>query len=42
EIVITVTGNGLKDPQWALEGANELIKVSVDAASAARELGLAN
>lgn len=42
EIVITVTGNGLKDPQWALEGANELIKVSVDAASAARELGLVN
>lgn len=42
EIVITVTGNGLKDPQWALEGANEPIKVSVDAASAARELGLAN
>ena len=42
EIVITVTGNGLKDPQWALEGANEPINVSVDAASAARELGLAN
>ena len=42
EIVITVTGNGLKDPQWALEGANEPIKVSVDSASAARELGLAN
>lgn len=42
EIVITVTGNGLKDPQWALEGANEPIKVSVDAASAARELGLVN
>jgi len=42
EIVITVTGNGLKDPHWALEGAAEPIKVSVDAASAAKELGLVN
>lgn len=40
EIVITVTGNGLKDPQWALEGANDPIKVEVDAAKAAVELGL--
>lgn len=40
EIVITVTGNGLKDPQWALEGANEPIKVPVDAAAAALQLGL--
>lgn len=40
EIVITVTGNGLKDPQWALEGANEPIKVSVDAKAAAQQLGL--
>ncbi|MFM7139888.1 MAG: threonine synthase, partial [Actinomycetes bacterium] len=30
-IVITVTGNGLKDPHWALEGAKDPIKVSVDA-----------
>lgn len=40
EIVITVTGNGLKDPQWALEGANEPIKVAVDATQAAKHLGL--
>ena len=38
--MITVTGNGLKDPQWALEGANEPIKVSVDAKAAAQQLGL--
>lgn len=42
EIVITVTGNGLKDPQWALEGAAQPIKVDVDAAAAAIKLGLAN
>lgn len=40
EIVITVTGNGLKDPQWALEGAANAIKVSVDAEKAAIALGL--
>lgn len=39
-IVITVTGNGLKDPQWALEGAPEPIKISVDTDSAAQALGL--
>ena len=38
-IVITVTGNGLKDPHWALEGAKDPIKVSVDAKSAAEALG---
>ncbi len=38
-IVITVTGNGLKDPHWALEGAKDPIKVSVDADSAAKALG---
>ena len=38
-IVITVTGNGLKDPHWALEGAKDPIKVSVDAKSAASALG---
>lgn len=38
-IVITVTGNGLKDPHWALEGAKDPIKVSVDAKSAAKALG---
>ena len=38
-IVVTVTGNGLKDPHWALEGAKDPIKVSVDAKSAAKALG---
>ncbi|MFM7139760.1 MAG: pyridoxal-phosphate dependent enzyme, partial [Actinomycetes bacterium] len=38
-IVITVTGNGLKDSHWALEGAKDPIKVSVDAKSAAKALG---
>jgi threonine synthase len=41
-IVITVTGNGLKDPQWALENAPEPIRVAVDAEAAARSLGLDN
>jgi threonine synthase len=40
-IVITVTGNGLKDVQWALEGAGEPVSVPVDAERAAAELGLA-
>lgn len=40
-ITVTVTGNGLKDVQWALEGAADPVKVPVDAAVAARELGLA-
>lgn len=39
-IVITVTGNGLKDPQWALEGAKETVKISVNAEAAAEALGL--
>ena len=39
-IVITVTGNGLKDPQWALEGAKETVKISVNADAAAEALGL--
>ncbi len=38
-IVITVTGNGLKDPHWALEAAKDPIKVSVNADSAAKALG---
>lgn len=40
EIVVTVTGNGLKDPQWALEGAVNAIKVSNNAEQAAKALGL--
>jgi threonine synthase len=43
-IVCTVTGHGLKDPQWALRQADwsELVpvRVSVDAVSAAVALGL--
>ena len=41
-IVITVTGNGLKDVQWALEGQSEraLKVVPVDVAAAANALGL--
>jgi threonine synthase len=39
-IVITVTGNGLKDPQWALENTKSAIKIPVDAQKAAIALGL--
>jgi threonine synthase len=40
KIVCTVTGNGLKDPQWALKDAPEPIVVPVDATAAARAIGL--
>ncbi len=39
-IVITCTGNGLKDIPWALEGAKDPVIVPVDAAAAAAALGL--
>ena len=43
-IVCTVTGHGLKDPQWALRNADGSdvtpTRVPVDAYSAARALGL--
>ncbi|MGB3764030.1 MAG: threonine synthase [Ornithinimicrobium sp.] len=43
-IVCTVTGHGLKDPQWALKGADgddiEPTRISVDAYSAAKALGM--
>jgi threonine synthase len=39
-IVATLTGNGLKDPQWALENAQEPVVIPVDVAAAARALGL--
>lgn len=39
-VVCTLTGNGLKDPQWALEAAPDPIVVPVDAAVAAIALGL--
>lgn len=40
-IVITCTGNGLKDIPWALEGANDPIIVPVNVEAAAAALGLA-
>ncbi|WP_051839222.1 threonine synthase [Streptomyces sp. NRRL F-5126] len=40
-IVCTVTGNGLKDPDWAVQGAPQPVTVPVDAAAAADQLGLA-
>lgn len=39
-VVCTLTGNGLKDPQWALADAPEPVRVGVDADAAARLLGL--
>jgi threonine synthase len=40
-VVCTLTGNGLKDPQWALENAGDPVRVDVDARAAAIALGLA-
>jgi threonine synthase len=40
-VVCTVTGHGLKDPEWAISGAAAPVTVAVDAMAAARELGLA-
>ena len=39
-VVCTVTGNGLKDPHWAIDGAPDPVRVPVDAARAAAALGL--
>ncbi|HTU76967.1 MAG TPA: threonine synthase [Trebonia sp.] len=39
-VVCTITGNGLKDPDWALSGAPAPITVPADAAAAAAALGL--
>jgi len=39
-ITVTVTGNGLKDPDWAINGAPTPPKIPVDAAVAAGVLGL--
>jgi threonine synthase len=39
-IVITCTGNGLKDIPWALEGAKDPVSVPVNADIAAQALGL--
>ncbi|HTZ45674.1 MAG TPA: threonine synthase [Jatrophihabitans sp.] len=40
QVVCTVTGNGLKDPEWAISGAPAPVTVPVDAHAAAAELGL--
>jgi len=39
-VVCTVTGHGLKDPEWAVNIAPRPATIAVDAAAAARELGL--
>jgi threonine synthase len=39
-VVCTLTGNGLKDPDWAIAGAPAPLTVPVDAAAAAAALGL--
>ena len=39
-IVCTLTGNGLKDPQWALADAADPVIVPVDVHAAAAALGL--
>lgn len=40
-VVCTVTGNGLKDPEWAIAGAPAPATIPVDGHAAAVELGLA-
>jgi threonine synthase len=39
-VVCTLTGNGLKDPEWAITGAPRPITVPVDGYAAAVHLGL--
>jgi threonine synthase len=41
QVVCTLTGNGLKDPDWAVAGAPEPTRVAADPAAAAAALGLA-
>jgi threonine synthase len=40
-VICTITGNGLKDPDWALSGAPAPATVAVDSGAAAAALGLA-
>jgi threonine synthase len=40
KIVCTVTGNGLKDPDWAVAGAPQPTTIPIDATAAAERLGL--
>ena len=39
-VVCTVTGNGLKDPEWAIAGAPTPITIAADVVLAAKALGL--
>jgi threonine synthase len=39
-VVCTVTGNGLKDPEWAIAGAPAPITIPAEVSAAAEELGL--
>jgi len=39
-VVCTITGNGLKDPDWALSGAPAPATIPADATAAATALGL--
>ena len=39
-VVCILTGNGLKDPEWAIAGAAAPATVSADASAVAAELGL--
>jgi len=39
-VVCSLTGTGLKDPQWALADAADPVVIPVDVESAARALGL--
>ncbi|MCW2622769.1 MAG: threonine synthase [Frankiales bacterium] len=40
-VVCTVTGNGLKDPEWAISGAPKPVTVANDVSACAEALGLA-
>ena len=41
EYLVAITGNGLKDPSWALDGAPKPATIAPDVTSAATALGLA-
>jgi len=41
KVVCTVTGNGLKDTEWAIAGAPKPVTVAADVEAAATALGLA-
>jgi threonine synthase len=40
QVVCTVTGNGLKDPEWAIAGAPAPVTIAADVILAAKALGL--